>query len=98
MNISDGLKGLQQILSSNKVDAAAHKNIPPARTAAGGNTTLASDHAHVSTAAGLAKLATSLQDVRMEKVNAVQQALAAGTYRIDHAVVASKIIDHMLQG
>jgi negative regulator of flagellin synthesis FlgM len=98
MNISDGLKGLQQILNSGKVDAAAHKNTPAARTAASGDTTLASDQAQVSTAANLVKLAASLPDVRMEKVNAIQQALASGSYHVDPAVVASRIIDHMLQG
>jgi len=97
MNISDGLKGLQQILSSSKVDAAAHKNTAAAQTLGGGNRTLTSDQARVSTAANLAKMATSLSDVRMDKVSAIQQALAIGTYRVDHTVVASRLIDHMLQ-
>jgi flagellar biosynthesis anti-sigma factor FlgM len=99
MNISDGFKALQQILDSSKVDAASHKNAPAAQAAAAaGSYTLASDQAHVSTAASLAKLSASLSDVRMDKVNAIQQALAAGSYRIDNTVVASRLIDHMLQG
>jgi negative regulator of flagellin synthesis FlgM len=98
MNISDGLNGLQQILSSGKVDAAAHKNSQTTMTASSGNYALASDQAHVSVAANLAKLADSLSDVRMEKVSSVQQALANGTYAVDPAAVASKLIDHMLQG
>lgn len=98
MNISDGFKALQQILNSSKVHAASHKNAGTAPGTAAGSLTLASDQAHVSTAASLAKLTASLSDVRMDKVNAIQQALAAGSYRIDNTVVASRLIDHMLQG
>jgi len=98
MNISDGLQGLQQILGNGKVDAAAHKNTPAARAEVSGNYPLAADQAHVSTAASLAKMAISLSDVRMDKVTSVQQALAGGTYSVDHAAVASSLIDHMLQG
>jgi anti-sigma28 factor (negative regulator of flagellin synthesis) len=35
-------------------------------------------------------------DVRMEKVNAVQQALASGAYNVPASEVAGKMIDHML--
>ena len=98
MNISDGLQGLQQILGGGKVDATAHKNTPAAKAEVSRNFSLATDQAHVSTAASLAKMATSLSDVRMDKVTSVQQALAGGTYSVDHAAVASSLIDHMLQG
>ena len=98
MNISDGLQGLQQILGSGKVDAAVHKNTSTAQAEVSGKYSLATDQAHVSTAASLAKMATSLSDVRMDKVTSVQQALAGGTYSVDHAAVASSLIDHMLQG
>jgi len=98
MNISDGLKGLQQILGSGKVDAAAHKNTSASRTASRESSVHTSDQAHVSTAANLAKMVASLSDVRMEKVNAIQQALASGTYHVDTTAVASKLIEHMLQG
>jgi negative regulator of flagellin synthesis FlgM len=37
-------------------------------------------------------------DVRSEKVAAVQQALAAGTYKIGADAVADKVIDAMLDG
>lgn len=36
--------------------------------------------------------------VRTDRVAAVQQALAAGTYRVDAAKVAGKLIDSMLAG
>ena len=98
MNISDGLKGLQQILNGSKVEAAAHKSTLAAQRAVTADSALTSDQAHVSTAANLAKLAASLPDVRMDKVNGIQQALARGTYSVDPTVVASKLIDHMLQG
>jgi negative regulator of flagellin synthesis FlgM len=54
------------------------------------------DHATVSAAgAGISQPASD-SDVRLEKVTAIQQALAAGTYNVPASAVASKIVDSML--
>ncbi|MGC2639102.1 MAG: flagellar biosynthesis anti-sigma factor FlgM, partial [Acidobacteriaceae bacterium] len=60
--------------------------------AGAGNT----DEATLSPAASLAAQAAPDSDVRMDKVAAVQQALAAGTYNVPAGAVAGKVIDQML--
>jgi anti-sigma28 factor (negative regulator of flagellin synthesis) len=47
-------------------------------------------------AANKVSQAPSYEDVRPEKVAAIQSALAAGTYRVPAAAVASKLVDAML--
>jgi negative regulator of flagellin synthesis FlgM len=54
------------------------------------------DTASISDAALAA--ASGLSDVRTEKVAAVQQALAGGSYTVSPLDVAEKLIDHLLQG
>jgi len=52
------------------------------------------DTANISAAA---VAAAGFSDVRTEKVAAVQQALASGSYEVSAADVAGKLIDHLLQ-
>jgi len=52
----------------------------------------------LSAAATEASQAAAEPDVRMDKVAAVQAALAAGTYDVPAAAVAGKVIDAMLAG
>lgn len=56
------------------------------------------DQAHLSSAASLAGAAASLPDVRMEKVRAIQAAVADGSYRVSAEDVAQSLINHMLEG
>jgi negative regulator of flagellin synthesis FlgM len=53
------------------------------------------DTASISPAAAAA--ASGVSDVRFEKVAAVQQALAAGSYAVSPSDVAGKLLDHLLQ-
>jgi negative regulator of flagellin synthesis FlgM len=55
------------------------------------------DETHLSQAAVLASASSSVSDVRLEKVAAIQQALASGTYAVSPSDVAGKLIDHLLQ-
>ncbi len=50
------------------------------------------DQANLSPASLLLSQALSLPDVRADKVAAIQQALAAGTYRVSSADLADKLI------
>ncbi len=53
------------------------------------------DQASLSVAGGLAAQAGS--DVRLDKVQSLQQLIANGTYHVSAADVASKIVDSLLE-
>lgn len=56
-------------------------------------TTSQADDAKISPESRLLSQALSLPDVRIDKVIGIQQALAAGTYRVSSADLAGKLID-----
>ena len=97
MNVRNDLQGpqpnVQQVeraAGAQPVSQAASR--PGAQPSSSG---VAEDSANLSAAASLASQAASLPDVRMEKVTAVQQALASGTYSVNSSDVADKMISHM---
>ena len=93
MNVNNDLQGLQPLLPSQEVtQAQAGPSGSAARPSAGG----AADQATLSTAASAAAQAAPDSDVRMDKVTAVRQALAAGTYNVPALDVADKMISQML--
>lgn len=49
-----------------------------------------------SAGSALAQVASSTDDVRTEKVAAIQQAIAADTYSVPASAVADKLIQHLL--
>ena len=44
----------------------------------------------------LAQVSSATDDVRADKVGAIQQAIAAGTYSVPASAVADKLIQHLL--
>jgi negative regulator of flagellin synthesis FlgM len=58
---------------------------------------IASDSAKVSLAGAMLSQATTGSDVRFEKVAALQQSIAAGTYNVSASDVASRLVDSMLK-
>ncbi|HVJ07576.1 MAG TPA: flagellar biosynthesis anti-sigma factor FlgM [Acidisarcina sp.] len=96
MNINDRFQSLQHILGNEAVSPAGRKGAKVS-TLSREKVGLAADEAHVSSAASLATQAAAASDVRMEKVTAIQQALAAGTYKVSNSEVAASLIDSMLQ-
>lgn len=92
MNVNNNLQGMQQLFSSQEVTGPASKTEGSDATAVQAGT----DKATLSTAASVAAAAAPDSDVRMEKVAAIQQALADGTYNIPASEVAGKMIDHMI--
>jgi negative regulator of flagellin synthesis FlgM len=92
MNIQNNLQGLQQLFSSQDVTPAAGKTggsqAPEAK--------VSSDQATLSSLASAASAVAPDSDVRMEKVAAIQQAVASGTYSVPSSEVAGRMIDHML--
>jgi flagellar biosynthesis anti-sigma factor FlgM len=76
----------------------------PARTTANpaaaeptkATTAVSADEDTASISPAGAAAAAGFSDVRLEKVTAIQQALANGSYAVSAEDVASKLIDHML--
>ena len=95
MNVNDGLHGLPEPLGVAETSpvAAPQRQQHAAPSVAAGNS---QDRTEVSTAASLAHQAMAASDVRMDKVAAVQQALANGTYQVSPADVADKVVQRML--
>ncbi len=93
MNVTNDLQGLQQIFSSQEV-AQAQSSSKANATAAHAES--AADLATLTSAGSVAAQSAPDSDVRMDKVTAVQQALAAGTYNVPASAVADKMIDQML--
>jgi negative regulator of flagellin synthesis FlgM len=92
MNVNNNLQGLQQLLASQNVTQTA------GRTGAsnGPDGKAGTDEATLSSAASVAAAAAPDSDVRMDKVTAIQQAVAGGTYNVPTSEVAGKMIDFML--
>ena len=91
MNVHNNLQGLQQLLASQEVASPA----PGKRAATTGSGSNA-DEATLSSAASAAAQSAPDSDVRMDKVAAVQKALAEGSYNVASSDVANRMIDAML--
>jgi negative regulator of flagellin synthesis FlgM len=63
-----------------------------------GGSALGSDQATFSSAGSEVSQTADDTEVRMDKVAAIQAALAAGTYNVSASDVASKVVDSMLGG
>ena len=65
---------------------------------AGSSSSSAVDQASLSQASGLmAQALVGSDDVRNEKVAALQESIAAGTYNVSSSAVADKLVSSMLQ-
>jgi flagellar biosynthesis anti-sigma factor FlgM len=93
MDVRNTLEGLKTLLGTNPVAPAS---TPSSSGAATMQNEILGDRATLSSAASEVSQAASGEGVRMDKVLAVQQALAAGTYNVPASAVASKLIDSML--
>ena len=108
MSGTNGISSLQKALGS--LGLGDTKPVKPASTAgsvsagqaakAGASSLSAQtyDQASVSVAGGLAAQGTNDGDVRMDKVTALQQQIAAGTYHVAASDVADKLITSLLSG
>lgn len=101
MSYTDGISNLQQVPGSIATAAAQ-----PARQVSGSGdaakqseaakTSVQADSAEVSAAGGLISKALEGSDVRSEKVQALQQAIASGSYHVSSSDVAAKLIDSLM--
>jgi negative regulator of flagellin synthesis FlgM len=93
MDVRNNLDGLRSLFGVQTPSSA------PASTRSGaqaGASELTGDRATLSSAGSEVSLESTSDGVRMEKVAAVQAALAAGTYSVPASAVASKMVDAML--
>ncbi len=92
MHVNNSLEGMQQLFSSQEIARPSAKTV----NAEAQGVPAATDQATLSAAASLAASAAPDSDVRMDKVAAVQAALANGSYNVPSSAVAGKMIDQML--
>lgn len=92
MEIRSGLEGLKSLLGVDAPTQAAARAKPQGSLKPAG-----ADEATLSAAASQMAQADG-NSVRSEKVASVQAALAAGTYHVPAAAVASRLVDSMLGG
>lgn len=95
MSMSSSLEGLRSLLG---VSPAAPSAIAGRSATAPAPSGLGSDLATLSSAGSQVSQAAANDGVRLDKVAAIQAALAAGTYSVPASAVASKVIDAMISG
>ncbi len=95
MDIRSSMDGLRSLLGVNPTAASGPQS---KSNAAAAGSSFDSDRATFSSAASEVSQSAAGDGVRMDKVAAVQAALAAGTYDVSATDVASKMIDSMLAG
>ncbi|MFZ0339198.1 MAG: flagellar biosynthesis anti-sigma factor FlgM [Terracidiphilus sp.] len=93
MDIRNSLDGLGSLLGLNPTAPSASQSKGNASAA---RSSFDSDQATFSSAASAVSQSASGENVRADKVAAVQAALTDGTYSIPASAVASKVIDSML--
>lgn len=81
------------IPASARTGATARAATPASQTI----DSIASDSANVSLAGAMLSQASTGSDVRFDKVAALQQSIAAGTYGVTSANVAGKLIESLLK-
>lgn len=93
MDIRNSLDGLKSLLGVESAAPAAQRSTRNARTE---EAVLGNDSATLSSAASEVSQAASEDSVRMDKVTAVQSAIADGSYHVPASEVATKVVDAML--
>ena len=103
MSYTNGIGNLQQVLSSitpattqPASHAAGPANAPMQPQAANASAGQA-DQSNLSSASGMIAHALEGSDTRTEKVAALQQAIASGSYKVSSSDVAGKVIDSLLK-
>jgi len=95
MDIRSNLDGLKSLLG---VEATSTQAPQAKGNSATSLSALSTDQATLSSAGSEVSLTAADSGVRMDKVAAVQAAVAAGTYDVPSSAVASKVVDSMLDG
>jgi len=108
LSYTNGISSTQQVFdateaaassSTNKATRTEQSSVSGSVSVQGeSNGTSAVDQASLSTVGGvMAQALSASDDVRTDKVAALQQSIAAGTYNVPASAVADKIISALLQ-
>ena len=97
MNIHSNFELSQSLPSQTAATRAGGPSSNSGTSAAAPASFTDGDQTHLSQAALDASASLHGSDVRAQKVAAVQQALASGTYSVSPSDLAGKLIDHLLQ-
>lgn len=96
MSYTNGIGSAQLLLTAvstaSTTAASAASRTQPSDADGVGSVGGFDDHTTFSTTSNMVAQASSGSDVRMEKVTALQQAIAAGTYNIPASDVADKLM------
>jgi len=93
MDVNNNLDGLRSLLGVQTPSTGA---VSTRGGAKGETSELSGDRATLSSAGSEVSTGNESDGVRMDKVAAVQAALASGTYNVPASAVASKMVDAML--
>ncbi len=91
LNLNGNVSGVSQAAATAASNGTKASNVPQATSAT------VTDKANVSSTGGLVAQALSTPDVRLDKVAALQSAIASGTYQVPASAVAGKIVDSLLK-
>ncbi|HEU5341409.1 flagellar biosynthesis anti-sigma factor FlgM [Edaphobacter sp.] len=98
MSHTDGIGSLQQTtgsISATKPTQQATNAVANTRQN-GESGAVRTDHAELSSTGELISKALEHSDVRMDNVQALQQAIASGTYHVSSSDVADKLIETLM--
>lgn len=98
MNIRSDLQAVQSASSDTALSSVQRAAANPGTHLDSVSTSTSADQAHLSAAASLVSQAASLSDVRLEKVQSIQAAIASGNYHVSSSDVAQSLINHLLGG
>lgn len=98
MSFGDGIGELKNVLSTlTPVGEAQAASRSANTTLPASSGTAPADEASLSSASGLVSKALAIPDVRMEKVEALRQAIADGSYQVPSSEVAGKVIESLIK-
>jgi flagellar biosynthesis anti-sigma factor FlgM len=94
MDIRSSMEGLRSLLGVSQPPASQAQQVRTGQA----TDSFSTDRATLSSAGSLVSQSLNDDGVRMDKVDEIRSAIAAGTYNVPASAVASKMVDAMLGG
>lgn len=92
MDIRSSMDGLRSLLGVSQPPASQSQQVRQGQT----TDSFSADRATLSSAGSLVSQSLSDDGVRLDKVDQIRSAIAAGTYNVPASAVASRMVDAML--